>query len=387
VIHSLAGGRPVAAPWSVVKLIAACLVLTGCFYIDPINARPRIEPIQCRNTSSSRTCANDGYLHRADQIELSTTVVDPDGPASQATYTWSAFACSDVNAVQCDGPAYFTSTMARPILGWPQNASGVRSIRVDLDVRDDRGALVTQSAKFYANDPPTLELHTTLHAHAVGAPLQLTAAYGDPDEGSTNIRLDWKVLAPGLDPVPALDDVAAATGDAMQRTVAKRLVPMTVGAWDVQVIATDTLGETNQQDLRFEVGPDLPPCLTRVQPIVPPDDAVLPIVEPTAFQVPLVDDELDAYPRLSSDPAFGTTTFAWSILAPGASARQLLVGATGNSLDFDPGAFAPGQRVELRVEIFDRNHTAVVCPDADPTCASVARPQCSQRQTWLLEVR
>lgn len=365
--------------------VFACLVLTGCFYIDPINARPGVEAIRCRNTGSSRPCADNGYLHRQDQIELSTTVVDPDGAAGKATYAWSAFACSDVDAVQCDSPAYLTSTMAAPIVGWPASASGVRSMRVDLDVRDERGALVTKSAKFFANDPPTLMLHTSQHAHAVGAPLQLTASYGDPDEGSTNIRLDWRIVAPVL--APALDEVASATGDAVQRSVARRLVPMTAGAWDVEVIATDTLGEINDQHVRFDVGADLAPCLARVQPIVPPDGAVLPIVEPTAFQVPLVDDELDAYPRLSGDPAFGTTTFAWSILPPGAAMRQLFVGATGNSLDFDPAGFAPGQIVELRVEIFDRNHTRISCADAAPTCASVARPQCSQRQTWRLEVR
>jgi hypothetical protein len=105
------------------------------------------------------------------------------------------------------------------------------------------------------------------------------------------------------------------------------------------------------------------------------------------FQVPLVEDELDAYPRLSSDPAFGTATFAWSILAPGAATRQLLVGATGNAIDFDPAAFTPGQLVELRVEVFDRNHAAIACPDDAPTCVSDARPACTQRQTWRLEVR
>jgi hypothetical protein len=374
-----------------VRIVAACLVLTGCFYIDPINARPRVEPIRCRITSpeasASRTCANDGYLHRNDQVELSTTVFDSDGPAAQATYAWAAYACNDVDAVACDDQAYFTSTLPTPTLGWPRSASGVRSIRVDLDVRDDRGALVTQTAKFYANDPPLLELRISQHAHAIGAPLQLTAAYGDPDEGSTNIKLDWTIIAPVLDPAAVLEDVASPTGDTVQRTVTRRLVPARVGAWDVRVIATDSLGEANEQHLRFQVDPDLQPCLTRVQPIVPPDGAVLPIVEPTAFQVPLVDDDLDAYPRLSGDPAFGTTTFAWSILPPGASARQLLVGATGNSLDFDPATFAPGQVVELRVEIFDRNHTPISCADAAPTCASVARPQCSQRQTWRLEVR
>ena len=369
------------------RLIAACLVLTGCFYIDPINARPRIEAIQCRNTSTGLPCANDGYLHRSDKVELSTSVVDPDGSADHATYAWSAFACSDGEALQCDGVAYAESTLARPLIGWPPRGAGVRSIRVDLDVRDERGALVTQSAKFLANDPPTLDVHTAPRSHAIGAPLLISATYGDTDEGATNIQLTWTVVAPVLDAQPALEDVPPASGDAGQRTVTKRLVPTAIGAWDILVVATDALHEATPDHLTFEVGPDQAPCVRQVQPIVPPDGAVLPIVEPTAFQVPLVDDELDAYPRLSSDPLFGTTTFAWSILPPGATARQLLVGATGNSLDFDPGTFTPGQIVELRVEVFDRNHTPIACADGEPTCASAARPQCSQRQTWRLEVR
>ena len=371
------------------KLAVACLVLTGCFYIDPINRRPRVDPITCRVVNSDdRACANNAYLHHDDQVELAAVVFDSDGEVSKATYDWTANACSDVDAAQCDPVAYFSSHDVAPTVGWPNSLAGVRSIRINVDVRDDRGALVSQTAKFYVNDPPTLELHTAARLHAVGAPMVLTSTYGDLDEGPMDLQVVWDVVSPIVEPPATLEDVAsAAEVDPTKRTVSKRLVPSVAGTWEIRVTATDRLRETTTQHLVFDVGPDQPPCLAQVQPIVPPDGAALPIVEPTVFQVPLVDDELDGYPRRSSDPAFGTTTFAWSILRPGASARQPLIGATGNSLDFDPAAFTPGQRVELRVEIFDRNHAAVLCADAAPTCATADRPACLQRQTWRVEVR
>jgi hypothetical protein len=113
----------------------------------------------------------------------------------------------------------------------------------------------------------------------------------------------------------------------------------------------------------------------------------LPVAEPTLFQVPLVTDDLDPYPPLSGDPHFGTTTFAWSMLTPGSPGREILVGATGNTFDFDPDAFTPGEIVELRVEIFDRKHTAIPCADRDATCSVDASSDCIQRQTWRVEVR
>jgi hypothetical protein len=371
-----------------VKAVAACLVLTGCFYIDPINQLPVVEPITCRLTTADRPCGNESYLHRNDEVELAAEVFDPDERVVRATYAWTAFACTDAPAIECDDLAYYSSNAATPVLGWPRAAVGVRSIRVKLDVRDSRGALATQSAKFFVNDPPTLELRASQRGNAVGAPMELVATYSDPDEGPTNLHVAWDVLPPAGDPAVVLEDGNSVTaGNPSQITVSKRLVPSRLGLWDVKVTATDARAETTEKRLTFEVGADLPPCLARVQPIVPPDDAALPIVEPTVFQVPLVEDDLDAYPRTSSDPAFGTTTFAWSILPPGASQRQLLVGATGNSIDFDPAVFIPGQRVELRVEIFDRNHAAIPCADDAPTCATAARPQCVQRQTWRVEIR
>jgi hypothetical protein len=155
----------------------------------------------------------------------------------------------------------------------------------------------------------------------------------------------------------------------------------------VRVIATDSHGQATEKHLQFMVGPDQPPCLAQWEPIAPPDGAILPITAPTVFQVPLVDDDLDPYPPVSGEPLLGTTAFEWSILLPGAPARQRLAGTTGNSVDFDPSAFTPGAIVELRVEIFDRKHTAVACADGDPVCPAIGSTACNQRQTWRVEIR
>jgi hypothetical protein len=113
----------------------------------------------------------------------------------------------------------------------------------------------------------------------------------------------------------------------------------------------------------------------------------LPVSEPTLFRVLQVDDDLDAYPAVSSDPLYGTTSFAWSIRPAGAAARTLVPGATGSSFAFDPAAFTPGDVVELRVEAFDHLRTRVDCPDDQPTCAVTSEASCVQRQTWRVEIR
>jgi hypothetical protein len=175
--------------------------------------------------------------------------------------------------------------------------------------------------------------------------------------------------------------------DLAHTTAGKLIVPDRTGDWDIRVTASDGKNAPVEKHLQFAVGPDEAPCIAQSQPLVPPDDAALPIAEPTRFQVPLVTDDLDPYPPLSDDPHFGTTAFEWSILPPESPGRQILVGATGNSVEIDPDAFTLGDIVELRVEVFDRNRSKVTCPDADATCSLSAQPACIQRQTWRVEVR
>jgi hypothetical protein len=369
-----------------VRLVATIgLLLTGCFYIDPINQRPAIGLHQ----------EPSGFVHRGDHVTLVADYDDPEG--HQGTYAWRAFACADEiiarHGAGCDDVAFYTGTLATAALDVPVTLTGgapVQAIRVVLEARDDRGALA-QGLEVYpvADALPSLELRKSARSYTIGVPIDLFAKYGDPDDGPANVALDWKVFTPNTQPAFSLDDLAVTPdpADPAHVTAGKTLVPQGIGEWDVQVTARDPLGETSVQHFMITVAADRPPCLAQWQPIAPPAGATLPVTDPTVFQVPLVDDDLDVYPPVPGDPVLGTTAFAWSILPPGASVRQPLAGATGNTIDFDPGAFTPGQIVELRVEIFDRAHTTLPCPDDQATCSVSAQPACIQRQTWRVEVR
>jgi len=272
----------------------------------------------------------------------------------------------------------------------PKDLLGAAAIKVNVELRDELGATAGQTPLFYVNDPPTLRVRAAAHAFVVGGPIELSATVGDSDEVAETIAVSWDVVAPAPSAVPLEDrPVPPDFSDPVHRTVGKTIVPDRTGAWDIRVRATDSqrdMPEQTEDHLLFTVGPDQPPCLAQSQPLVPPDGASLPITDPTLFQVAVVVDDLDPYPPLSG-PHFGTTAFEWSILAPGSPGRQVLTGATGNSIDFDPSAFTPGDIVELRVEIFDRSLSAISCADAAATCAIAAPPTCIQRQTWRVEVR
>jgi hypothetical protein len=360
--------------------------LTGCLYLDPINQKPRLSTVECAIAGSpGRSC---DLVHRGDLLELTVDLTDRDGDESKASFSWKAYRCSDPKAKECDDNAYDEQSTPMAKIEVPSDLAGVHSILVDLDARDERGAAVEQSPEYTINDAPTLETRQAAHSYVVGGPVELYAKYGDLDDGPLGVALQWDVVAPAPAAV-ALEELAVPADftDLAHATTGKLIVPDRTGAWDVRVTASDGLNAPVEKHLQFTVGPDEAPCIAQSRPLVPPDDAALPIAEPTRFDVPLVIDDLDPYPPLSDDPHFGTTAFEWSILAPGSPGRQILVGSTGNSVELDPDAFTPGDIVELRVEVLDRNRTAIPCPDPAATCSVSAPSACIQRQTWRVEVR
>lgn len=134
----------------------------------------------------------------------------------------------------------------------------------------------------------------------------------------------------------------------------------------------------------FTVVPPPPPCIAQWAPIVPPGGAALPVTAPTLFRVPVVIDDLDVYP---AQPGLGAARFEWLFKGPGAPAHAVVNGATASSFNFDPAGYTPGDIVEIRVQIYDRENTPVNCPATDATCSVVSQPTCIQRQTWRVEVR
>src|SRR5207245_896758 len=146
-------------------------------------------------------------------------------------------------------------------------------------------------------------------------------------------------------------------------------------------------GVQDVQHLPLHVVADHAPCLASWDPAASQQAGqTIPISDPTLFQILAVDDDLDPFPSSPADPVLGTTTFLWSIVPPG-GARQALTGLTGSGVALDPASYTPGDIVELRVEIQDRNHTVVGCPDNQLSCSTISDPTCTQRLSWEVQIR
>ncbi|HEU4726766.1 MAG TPA: hypothetical protein VFT22_02725 [Kofleriaceae bacterium] len=373
---------------------------TGCFYVDPVNRRPKISNVElCETGSDPEVCGDVSFpdFHHGDTLQLRVNYRDPDSDGADSSYQWKVSACHDDGADQltCTPISGLDARSPTPTFVVPrtlESGASTQKLEVDLVLYDGRGASATQHPIYTISEGPTLTLQQSARTYTVGAPIKLFATYGDPDEDPppSGVQVSWTVIQPPDQQPPfTLTDLAVPPNpqDPAHVTVGKTLVPGGAGLWDVRVIATSSHQLTNEKHVQVTVAPDAPPCLAQWQPAVPPDGVSLPLSDPTLFAVPVVADDLDPYPPLIGEPLFGTATFEWSILPPGATTRQRLVGATGNSIELDPSAFKPGDQVEVRVEVFDRNHAPVACPDGDPVCVTEAVATCNRRQTWRVEVR
>jgi hypothetical protein len=368
-----------------VKLLASIgLLASGCFYTDPINQRPSAD---IKQTSSAEVFRN-GHL----SLEAST--YDPEGEL--VTVVWRVYACTDATTFDgCDQGPFETDVLTDITFMVPafraDNTTPVEALRVILEATDAHGATAKPDQELLlavADQPPTLKLaKSARHGYVVGTVIDVYAQVDDEDDGATNVTLSpWKVMSPASQPPYTIVDKGPLPDD--PTTYWQQFTPSPSGAgdWIIEVTATDPLGAINTQDLPITVVPDHPPCLGQWSPLAPPPGSTLPMQDPTLFQVLVIEDDLDPYPPVPSDPVLGQSTFAWSLKPPGASSFQSLA-ITGNSVALDPASYTPGDQLALRVEIQDRNHTPVNCPATDPTCSVISDPSCIQRLTWLVEVR
>ncbi|MCW5807891.1 MAG: hypothetical protein KIT31_36395 [Deltaproteobacteria bacterium] len=371
-------------------VVVATGALAGCFYVDPINQRPSLDIRQREPT-----------IRRGDRdVTLDAVFDDPEGHV--VAFSWRVYACENgLDFATCDRLPLATSILETvtfdvpafridPDGSGPSEAPPTRQILVILEGVDELGATARPAQQLVipvANALPRVRtIEVTDYDRLVGTPIDVYAEYGDPDDGPGRVTLTWKAFSPQLTEftLEEAPDRGQPTDPAL-RLAGKRLRPTVTGKWQIEVTATDVVGDVKTVLHETIVVPDTPPCIAQFAPLAPPPPAVLPLTEPTLFQVPLVTDALDRYPTIVGDPLLGTARFAWS-LRRGGGPREVQVGATGNLLAVDPASYALGELLEVRVEVFDRNNNPIVCADADPTCSIVAT-SCIQRLTWLVEAR
>ncbi len=364
------------------RLLASLAVLgtSGCFYTDPINQRPSI--------------AIDGLgdeVYRGDVVKLTETHDDPEGHFVR--FTWRAYACTDgEGGADCDVEPFYTEVLDHAQFTVPllrANRVPVRNVRVVLEAKDELGATAKppQELVIVALDrPPELELERSgTFVMTPNRAVTLYATVSDADDGADALGTPtWEVFAPAQVGQTLTDATLDRPQPMGKKTFAKTFTPTLVGDWEVRVTATDPLDKSTTRSLMFTVVPPPPPCIAQWAPIVPPGGAALPVTAPTLFRVPVVIDDLDVYP---AQPGLGAARFEWLFKGPGAPAHAVVNGATASSFNFDPAGYTPGDIVEIRVQIYDRENTPVNCPATDATCSVVSQPTCIQRQTWRVEVR
>jgi hypothetical protein len=362
------------------------VVLGGCFYVEDINQRPSFAIDQ-------RERPGGGFeIHRGDLgVTFDAISNDPDG--DDVLPRWQAIACADFDV--CDTQPFaeatsaFTFTFDVPV-NRRQAAEPVTNVRVLLGGSDVLGAdaLPTQEQPIAVLDAPPLVrvFDVAEYDRVASTPIDIFFEYSDADDGPAGVTLEIDVEPP-IGGAFTLETIPAPQPDDPTKLgqIGRRLVPSIPGNYTVKVMAISPGGQTRETEYVVTSGTDEPPCIQQLSPGTPPAGNVLPINEPTLFQVLFVDDALDRFPTVAGDDFLGPTVFEWS-LRPDGGARQVLGGATGNSVALDPASFTPGDVVELRVEVFDRTQTAIICSDELATC-SVLQNACLQRQTWRVEIR
>jgi hypothetical protein len=363
------------------------LAASGCFlYLDPIVQRPSIDILPQSSTP----------VYRGDTVAFDAIGTDPQHKA--IAFTWQIFACVDgLLQSSCEMSPFYTGTDATAKFTVPVQLVGtsvaVQSLRIQVSARDTAGATTSGDQILVVpvgDRPPIVELRAdSRHGFVVNAPMAVYAKIGDSvSQELPLITLAWNVFnPPGI--LFALDDLAVPQdpNDPMHVQYGKTFTPKGIGAWTIQVVATDSLATSATIMQQITVSPDHPPCLAQLTPIVPPNGDTLPITDPTLFVVDTVTDDLDPYPPTPQDPVTGVTEFQWSLMPPGGNDHVPLDGANTNRMSIDPSTYNPGDIVELRVEIFDRNTTMLPCPDASESCSILNETTCLQRQTWRLEIR
>jgi hypothetical protein len=358
--------------------LAALLFAPGCFYTTSIIERPTAD-IHVVDPGPHYP-DQPVYLAAYDSSDLE------DGGDLQCT--WSAHSCSDdacTTASELEPP-----TMIPCDQEWGVTPERARHhpIRVSLTATDrDGGEISDQELIPIGNRPPELtppQPHFPANATsaAISLPVRVSVEVSDAD--GDEVQVTWNLVKPrggGADvELRPVDD----------SPLTQEFIPDVASLWTVEVTADDSLdGGQVTSEVPIQVLEDQPPCIEHTSPAADPEAYVVLQREdgPRSFSVLFVSDDLDPYPRLSDEPYFGDPEFTWLLASPDTGGRFVPVaGAASPEFAIDPAAYAPGDRVDLRVEVSDRVERDVSCDEEQPTC-SLTGGTCYQRLTWGVEIR
>jgi len=353
----------------------------GCFYTDPVNSRPHAQLQK----------ETQGPLHKDDWVEFTAyTSDDPDGDRDDLIAVWRAYQCEDVEGTLCPPGSEFEQADGSIYDKFTFQIPDKLPVRVVLRVHDRLGAFAEDFMLVdVQNLDPDLSLQVQGYEVAGGYPLgtyMQIFATGTDDDGDA-LTYDW-TLYPPAGSVPA--DVRWEEVDDPDNEVYE-LEPDVIGLWTVEVTVSDPDGGSTTKDVPILVQADAPPCIAITDPLAEPVGTYILDAgdDPRRFAVLSVTDDLDPFPSSDGDEDFlGEAGFRWYIATPDTGGELVQIdGHAAADYFVDPTAFAPGDEVELRVEVADRIEREIPCAVDQPTCSVIGDPSCLQRVTWGIEIR
>ena len=357
------------------------LFLAGCFYTGPINERPRAE---------IEKVSPGPYHYPRETVQLVARKSSDSEDAGDLVATWSAYTCPTPESCDPLGESAALALTSEYSVTIPDHNHD--PIRVQLVVRDSNGAESRDIETIeVGNRTPLVTVQVRQGGQAPGltdtyvvtVPLEVAVKVDDPD--GDPFTTEWALMRPReSDP----DEVSWRQLD--EAGLVYELIPDVSGVWRVDIIASDGLPEgTLVHEEPILVDEDQPPCIGITSPAAPGDGRHVVRREdgPRNFTVLHVADDLDPSPRPAIDSPFvGTATFAWSLAGPETAGELVpIAGATGSEVVIDPAGHAPGDLLELRVDVSDRVDRPSTCGAAEPVCST--SDECFQRLTWQVEIR
>lgn len=384
------GGRPgtCRAAWRLQtwadvlrRVLASSGLLAGCFYTGPLNERPRAE---------IEKLTAGPYHYPGQTVSLGARKSSDGEDGGTLSATWSAYTCPTPEACSPIGESMVMGLDGTYVVAIPSQNHD--PIRVQLVVRDKNGAESRDVETIeVGNRPPVVTVQVRQGGQAPGltesfvvtVPLEVAVAVNDEDGDPTS--LEWALIRPReSDPADVEWEPVDETG------MTYTLTPDVSGVWRVDITASDGLPEGTEVHMeQILVDEDQPPCIGITSPASPGDGRHVLRREdgPRAFTVLHVADDLDPSPRPAIDSIYvGTASFAWSLAGPQTGGDlEPVAGASGPEHVIDPALYAPGDLLELRVDVSDRVARAPTCGAAEPVCST--SDVCFQRLTWEVEIR
>jgi hypothetical protein len=362
-------------------LVAALLAPAGCFYTTNINQRP----------SAEIRIETEGPHYAGKQVYFSAVTSDSED-GDNLRCMWTAQSCEG-DGCERTVPIPDVSPAAiscGQLFGMVLPDKDHRSVLVRVVVTDQAGGDFTASQILeVANQVPTVEVQvrpagTADHA-VVNVPVRASVQVADLDGDVDDLILTWRLIKPRGGGVDVELIPAPAEGDELGHV----FTPDLPGLWMVEVTADDGIDQGVGSGAAA-VEEDGAPCLGLTAPEAVADQRLVVRREdgPRTFAVLVVADDLDPYPGPHPAPGQGEPTFSWQLASPDTGGELAPVsGAVGPELVVDPSAFAPGDLLDVRVEVGDRIERLLQCDVSSPTCSLDGDPTCLQRASWGVEIR